>query len=563
MALEFTINLNGNFKGALEKNAKGLDEQSKATKHAKDELELFEGELGKVQAGALQLNFNSLSEGGSFFKFDLAEGAKIAYEVIEKVVEKVVELGSEMVRAAGKAEDLNLAIKLDVGDEGEKQVDELADSFKGTRFDDDAIKEALLPILEESGNKNAGLWDDLATAATDVATRRNSGVAGAKQALIALNDIELNPERLRGSLKELGIKQAGFYKDLGGLLGISEKEAEEQTKAGKVKSQTLLSVALNQIAQREGGALGNATNEGSKTLGASIERLGNLKDNLFKQLAGSEGMKKLQGIIDNVVDVLGGPTGTAIMQKFSAGFSAAVDVVRATWPYVVAGFNFAKDIVVDLVDAFGPLVGGIIDAGKGLGQVALWLADSLHLGDLFKDVWTGTMVIVKEIGREVQMIVDGWRDIIGFYKDVKSGQIGKDLKDFFHGERGAVASDAVNDNSPAWKKARAAAAAPGAPGQLSVPMFAAGGMVTGPTLALIGEKGPEAVVPLGRSFGSLPEASNDNGPAVGAPTITYAPHFTFSGSTSREVRDQVEGFEQQHRAALKQFLDEVRAAVGA
>jgi hypothetical protein len=31
-----------------------------------------------------------------------------------------------------------------------------------------------------------------------------------------------------------------------------------------------------------------------------------------------------------------------------------------------------------------------------------------------------------------------------------------------------------------------------------IPMLAAGGIVTGPTLAMIGERGPEAVIPLDR-----------------------------------------------------------------
>ena len=41
-------------------------------------------------------------------------------------------------------------------------------------------------------------------------------------------------------------------------------------------------------------------------------------------------------------------------------------------------------------------------------------------------------------------------------------------------------------------------------GMLSmVPHFASGGIVTGPTLALIGEAGPEAVVPLGQMGGGI------------------------------------------------------------
>lgn len=526
MSLDFTINLKGDFAGGVMKSSKALGEHAEETKHAKKELELFEGELGKVKAGALELNFNALKEGGSFFQFDLAEGAKLAYEVVEKLVDKVIELGTEMVKAAAGAEDLNLAIKLDVGEEGAKQVDELAESFKGTRFDDDAIKSALLPILEESGNKNAALWNDLATAATDVATRRNTGVAGAKSALQALNEIELNPQRLRGSLKELGIKQVEFYKDLGGLLGISEKQAEEQTKAGKVKSQTLLSVALNQIAQREGGALGNATNEGSKTLGASIERLGNLKENLFKELAGGEGMGALKGAIDNFVDIMQGPVGTDLMNAIDGAFKTL----------------------------FGDLSGP--DGAKKLEGVIIDLTGSVkHMIEWFEAAWPDiksgaetVWVVLKEIAREVGQIVDGWREIVGLYHDIKSGQVFTDIADTIKGEHGGIATDAANDNSPAWKKARA-----------GVPAFADGGVVTGPTLALIGEAGPEAVVPLGRSFGSVAEAMGRGD--IGGASITYAPQFHFGGSGA-EVRGQIESFEQMHRVELQKFIDEVRANVG-
>jgi hypothetical protein len=35
----------------------------------------------------------------------------------------------------------------------------------------------------------------------------------------------------------------------------------------------------------------------------------------------------------------------------------------------------------------------------------------------------------------------------------------------------------------------------------NIPMLAAGGIVTGPTLAMIGERGPEAVIPLNRAGG--------------------------------------------------------------
>jgi len=53
---------------------------------------------------------------------------------------------------------------------------------------------------------------------------------------------------------------------------------------------------------------------------------------------------------------------------------------------------------------------------------------------------------------------------------------------------------------------------------LQVPPFAEGGIVNGPTLALIGEAGPEAVVPL-REFGSIEESNGGGGDVTVNATI--------------------------------------------
>ena len=54
-------------------------------------------------------------------------------------------------------------------------------------------------------------------------------------------------------------------------------------------------------------------------------------------------------------------------------------------------------------------------------------------------------------------------------------------------------------------------ATPPTGGGLSIPAMANGGIVTSPTLALIGEAGPEAVVPLNRANGMGGVTINVNG----------------------------------------------------
>ncbi|MFA5439824.1 phage tail tape measure protein [Dehalococcoides sp.] len=65
--------------------------------------------------------------------------------------------------------------------------------------------------------------------------------------------------------------------------------------------------------------------------------------------------------------------------------------------------------------------------------------------------------------------------------------------------------------------------------------FAEGGIVTKPTLALIGEAGPEAIVPLGQPFGTLNSA---NGSIPGtSQTNEYTFNLNFDGVVVREEQD--------------------------
>jgi hypothetical protein len=481
-ALEFQINLAGNFTGAIGESAKATEKHEHATEKARKELELFDAELGHAQAsaGGFGFNLSALAKGGSLFTFDLAEGAELVAESFKKALEVITDVGKEMVKVAGDTQDLDLSIKLDVGTEGLEKVSELGESFLGTRFSPKLIKESLLPLLEESGDDHQEQWDDLVTAATDVATRRKTGAAGAKGALEALRGIEIQPQKIRGALKELGIKQLDFYNDLGDLLGISEQAAEKQVKAGKVKAQTLLSVALHQIAQREGGELGTATNEGAKTLGTTLDRLANLKDNLFERVADSPGMHAIQRVLDNFIDTMEGPIGTELVNKLSDAFTTLFGDVSGP-----DGLEKMKDTLADAVH----LVGEMIDAGKQLADALLPSLDTVQ--DLviglrqFVALSSGDKAGFQEaINEEVRVHAD--RVVRGFQRM-------NEMRARF------AEQNALNDTGPT--AFQSGGGVEDTASGMSVPQYAAGGIVTKPTLALIGEAGPEAVVPLSDAFG--------------------------------------------------------------
>jgi len=292
---------------------------------AAPKVKRFHVELGNMFHSFAGLRY----EKGRGFVFNLAEGLDFVSDKIASVtskladlalrgVEAFIDLGKHATRVAGETQDLDLAMELNLGKSGAAAVDELAQGFeKTTRFDKDAIKNAILPLTEQ-GIKDTKLLDDLATASVDIATRRKQGIDGVNTALESFGKIALKGEVDERALRQLAIGKADYFGDLAKLLHVSVKQAEELTKKGKVAKETLLSVALHQVAARQGGALGIASLAGGSTLGASLQRLSDLPDNLFQNLAHSRGMAEVQRVLDNVIDLLSGPDGLRLVNQLGA-----------------------------------------------------------------------------------------------------------------------------------------------------------------------------------------------------------------------------------------------------
>jgi hypothetical protein len=352
MPLEFQINLGGNFVEALERNSKELSAAEKATKSFGDALERTEAQLAAIKAdpakfkkladaqrelskmskelggeeGSLKEKLEELTNvelGG--FGFNLAEGLAGAFEkgldALKEMAAAAYDLGKEIAHAAGDAEDLNLAIKLDVGtrareDRRARRVvprHALQPEARSRSRCSLSSRRAATSINEQ--------WDDLVTAATDVATRRKTGSAGAKGALEALRGIEIQPQKIRGALKELGIKQKDFYDDLGDLLGISEHAAEKQVKAGKVKAQTLLSSRCTRSPSARAAPSATRRTRAARRSARRSSGSSNLKENAVRaprrqpRHAGAAGLPRQLHHDD------GGPIGTDLVNKLDSAFT--------------------------------------------------------------------------------------------------------------------------------------------------------------------------------------------------------------------------------------------------
>ena len=144
--------------------------------------------------------------------------------------------------------------------------------------------------------------------------------------------------------------------------------------------------------------------------------------------------------------------------------SGAISVIKTVWS---AGFNFFKTKVVGTFNGIKTTI------SNALGTVWGFITDlKTKITGIGSNLWEG--------------LKTGLTSVIGFLRNSLNGLIGLFNKpiEFFN-----------NNNGPL----------PNIPLIPDIPALAKGGIVTRPTLALIGEAGPEAVVPLtgagGRGFG--------------------------------------------------------------
>lgn len=313
--------------GHLARIDSALNKAGAASTHAsgghdrqKKSLEGLNIEFGKLGG----LNLNALQKGtGSLFTFDLVSAGRAFIGIIESAVSAVARLGTTVVKSAAAYGDLQLAARLNLGDtEGPRFLEHIDTLAKKTRFDDDELIKAVLP-LQELGLRDKAL-DDALTAAIDVSERRGTGLAGVQEAISAFEKIQITREVSAKSLKPLGINEKDFFAQLGQQEGVSAAAAEALVKAGKVKGDRLIAVAIGAVGAREKGGLGSGAVEGGKTLTATLNRLENLPNNLFKQLAGSPGLVAIQDILDNFVSILSGPLGGELINTVGGAFSEVV-----------------------------------------------------------------------------------------------------------------------------------------------------------------------------------------------------------------------------------------------
>ena len=326
----------------------------------------------------------------------------------------------------------------------------------------------------------------------------------------------------------------------GKLLGVTDDELRPamaklvtQTKS-VTKAQELAALSMD-IAAATGKPLATVTEAVAKAAGGNTAALAKLSPEL-------RGMMKngldAEGAMSVLADTFGGAATTKAntaqgqFQRLQVSLAetketigaALLPIIEKVLPVLTTFGNWASENTAIFLTVAG-VIGGIAAAVLLVnGAMTAWTAITKAftvIQTIFNAVMAMnpiTLIIIAVVALVAALVIaykkfDGFRNLVdGVFKFLKTavgvwvdgvklyfGAVYTIFKTLFNGIAGLWNNTIgkLSFKAPSW--------VPGIGGKgfdvPNIPMLAEGGIVTGPTLAMIGERGPEAVVPLDRYRG--------------------------------------------------------------
>ena len=243
-------------------------------------------------------------------------------------------------------------------------------------------------------------------------------------------------------------------------------------------------------------------------------------------------------IVERLVKLVGDAIGTLV--DIIVGF---VDYIRPMfelfWDALLTVVQVAFEAIENTIEIALAIIRGIFEAGT-----ALLKGDFSGVWEALKGIVTDALDAIKDF------ISTAFGDIIDFVAGVPE-KLGRAAKGMFDGIKNAF-KEAINFIIRAWNglEFRIPGFSIGPIGYdgftlgvPDIPLLADGGIVNRATLAVIGEAGPEAVVPLDRATGGLP----------GGPTynITVQAGVGDPGTIGQSVVEAIRAYERRNGAGWR------------
>lgn len=361
---------------------------------------------------------------------------------------------------------------------------------EATTFDDDAVKDAqamLLTFGEITGDTFTAATD----AAADLAVFFETDM---EDAALTLGKALQNPI---DGLTRLG-RQGIIFSDEQRELVRTLQEAGDTAGAQAI---ILAEVQrqVGQVAEDLAATNSGQTAQDMNRLGEAGEKIGTLLLPVLAQLA------DILGAVAGWINSLD-PSTSQLVVTVLALAAAVGPVVFILGSLVTAlgavGSTFGALSALLLLNPFVALIAAVV----ALAALIALNWDNIVL--TFQNAWRAIVNVTVQLSKEIQRI---WKEILGFFGSVGTGiaKIGASIwKPFATGFQAAIGAikGVWNAFARFWNGLQIGVPAVDVPfvgrvggftiGLPDLPTFAQGGIVTQATLGILGEKGPEAVIPL-------------------------------------------------------------------
>jgi hypothetical protein len=380
-------------------------------------------------------------------------------------------------------------------EKAKKEFAQLDGAAAKTKF---AFKKALIPATAAVAGLGAALFD---------ATK------GAMEDAAAQDLLANNLRRATGATEQQIAANEDWISTQGTLLGITDSELRPVlSKLAKAtgdvtKAQQYANAAMD-IATSTSKPLSVVTDAITKAMGGNLTALGKLAPEYRQMIKDGADFETVMSLI---ADTTGGAAteaantaqgqfkrlGVALDETKESVGAALLPAIEAVLPYLTKFGDWAAKhpgIIIAVGAAFGVLAASImaVNLAMSLNPVSLIVIGIVALGaalvvayNKFETFRNIVNAVFDGIKFGFNILKTYFTTILGIYKTIFNG-----IASLWNNTIGKLSFKVPN-----W--------VPGLGGKgfdvPNIPMLAQGGIVTGPTLAMIGEAGPEAVVPLSRA----------------------------------------------------------------
>lgn len=392
-------------------------------KHAKD-AEHLEGVFHRLIHSGMDPFLHKAKEIAEF-EF-IRRGVDKLLELPGELAHAVFELGAEILKTAGKAEEASIVFGALFGTEDAEKLLEYSEKIANVTGMTSEQMKSIMATLGKSGFKPGEDMERAVRAASDLGVLSGRGAAGAEDAANMLARLQSFGEIQARQLVAFGINQGDFWTELSRQTHTGVATLKKEMTAGKVDIEYTKAAIYTLLSKKTHQGLGGLTGDVGQDFNSRLTRLKNVPDRIFEAMSKSPAFSRISEFIGKLGDALN--PDSAFGQNLISGIGATLghvadafesidigNVVHVITDDVIPAIKFMADNFVPVIDAIAQMIDGFRMIAKAVGVVieGLKVVQDLSPASLLKN---GAHMVLHPVDSAREMAAGG-----GPFGDARKG----------------------------------------------------------------------------------------------------------------------------------------------